>query len=122
MSLLSIILDIAGLIGVLFGARCYLELYRWARQCQGARIVVTAKRKVQLGAPIVQWLEWCNMLEGDEKANGRVVYRNGAFTVAILRKPGAGHRTRLLATVRRVRNARRQGAQSTAKAPVRKVA
>lgn len=74
-----------GVIGLAFGGRCYLELYRWARQCQRARIAVAFKRKVQLQAPLVEWLSWSNQLSADESSSGRVVYRNGGVTVAILK-------------------------------------
>lgn len=74
---------LVALVAAAFAAKCYLELYRWARQCQNARIAVAYKRKVQLQAPLVEWLLWCNQLDQDKDSAGRVVYRNGAVTIAI---------------------------------------
>jgi hypothetical protein len=44
---------------------------------------VAYKRKVQLQAPIKEWALWVRHLKDDE--NGRVIFRNGAVTVAIVR-------------------------------------
>ena len=74
---------LTGLAGFLFGIRCYLELWRWARQCQHARIAIACKRKVQLQAPLIEWLMWVNQLDRDEMSTGRVVYKNKEVTVAI---------------------------------------
>lgn len=77
---------VVGVVGVVLAGRFYLELWRWARQCQQAQIAIAYKRKVQLSAPLVEWLLWCNQLQGAEE-NGRVVYRNGGITIAIIRRP-----------------------------------
>jgi hypothetical protein len=77
---------IFGVLGVAFGLRCYRELWKWARQCQHARIVVAYKRKVKLNAPLVEWLLWCNNLDKDKDANGRVIYTVGGTTVALIKK------------------------------------
>lgn len=93
---LELVLGAAGLVVVLalaFAGRCYLELHRWARQCQGARIAIAHKRRVQLDAPLVEWLEWANMLGADEASRGRIIYRNGAVSVAILKPRPRAERT-----------------------------
>ena len=74
---------VVGLVGVAFGGRCYWELWKWARQCQGARITVAYKRKVKLDAPLLEWLLWVNMLDKDKDTHGRVVYTVGGTTIAI---------------------------------------
>lgn len=65
-------------------------LWRWERQLKGARIAVAYKRRVQLQAPLHEWMRWALALKRDERSTGRVVYRNGGVTVAIL-KPLRGH-------------------------------
>lgn len=94
-TVLALIGFVCGMIGLMFGLRCYLELWRWARQCQGAQIAIARKRKVQLSAPLVEWLLWCNNLEGRDES-GRVVYRNGDVTVAVIRKPTGQRRWRVV--------------------------
>lgn len=72
-----------GVIGVVYGLRCYRELWKWARQCQHARIAIAYKGRVKLQAPLVEWLLWCNMLDKDKDSNGRVVYSMGGTSIAI---------------------------------------
>lgn len=81
---LTIIALTFGVLGVLFGARCYLELYRWASQIKTARIVVARKGRVKMNVPLIDWLMWCNSLTGEE-ANGRVVYLDSGTRIAILK-------------------------------------
>lgn len=98
---------LVGLAGVTFGARCYMELRRWARQCQHARIAIAYKQKVKLQAPLVEWLLWINQLDKDSDSTGRVVYRIGGTSVAITKAvipPG-----KLRAAMRRARNGKSEG-------------
>lgn len=75
-----------GVLGVAYGLVCYWKLWQWARQCQGARIVVAYKNKVKLNAPMVEWLVWANMLDKDKDHNGRNIYRMGGTDVAIVKR------------------------------------
>lgn len=86
MTVLAIIAFAFGVVAIAFGISCYVQLYKWARECQGARIAIAYKGKVQMNAPLVEWMLWTRMLKGKEE-NGRVVYRNGQVTVAILKRP-----------------------------------
>ncbi len=72
-------------LALLFAFRCWLELRKWARQCQRARIAVAYKQRVTLEAPLVDWLNWANMLGADQASRGRVVFRGGHVSVAILK-------------------------------------
>lgn len=100
-----------GVAGVLFGLNCYRELWKWAKLCQRASISIAYNRRVQLTAPLVEWLTWAGQLDAEQKAKGRVVYRNGKVTVAIL-----GPKAAITAktTVSRVRNFRRARKQKVA--------
>lgn len=89
-----------GVLGIAFGLRCYLELWRWARQCQNAKIAIAHNRRVQINAPLSEWLAWANQLTRDEASTGRVVYRNNKVSVAILRPK---NESSLRAALRRVR-------------------
>jgi len=80
----SAALGIIAILAVLFAARCYLELWRWARQCQRAQIAIAYKNKVRLSAPLVEWLLWVNQLNQTE-SHGRTVYQMGQTRVAILK-------------------------------------
>jgi hypothetical protein len=79
---------IVAALSVAFAIRCYRELWKWARQCQYARIVVAHKNRVRLNAPLVEWLLWCNQLDKDKDANGRMVYSLGGTSVSIIKKTG----------------------------------
>jgi len=85
LAITSFVLGLTGIAGGVFGVRCYIELRRWARQCQRAEIAIAYNRRVRLRAPLVEWLTWANQLEKDEKSTGRVVYRANKMSVAILR-------------------------------------
>jgi hypothetical protein len=98
--ILELALAGAAVLGLLFGLRCYLELRRWARICQRVRIAIAHKQRVQLDAPLTEWIAWANGLGRDEASRGRVLYRNGHVSVAIL-KP-----SRPVATLERRRRPR----------------
>lgn len=85
MTVIDVVCVAFGVLGWAYCVKLYRELHKWARQCQRARIAVAYKRRVQLQAPLVEWLQWCNALDKDEQSSGRVVYRNGGVTVAILK-------------------------------------
>lgn len=97
-----------GTLGVAFGARCYLELWRWAKQCQRAHIVVAYNRRVLLNASLSEWLGWVNQLKGED-ANGRVVLNRHKMSVSIIkRSTTAKTKTNAVAdTVRTLRRSRR---------------
>lgn len=86
-TIITIIAFTVGVLGLTFGALCYNELRKWVRQVRGARIAVAYKRRVQLQAPLSEWLGWCNQLDRDKDSTGRVIYRQGAVTVAIVKRP-----------------------------------
>lgn len=100
-----------GVLGVLWGVNCYVHLWKWARLCQGANIAIAYNRRVQLNAPLSDWLIWCRQLEGDEKTTGRTVYRNGKMSVSIL-KPKASISGKT--TIRKIRRFRRAKKMTTA--------
>jgi hypothetical protein len=75
-----------GVLGVAFGVTCYYRLWKFARQCQHARIVVAYKQKVKLNAPLLEWLLWVNMLDRDKDAHGRMLYSVGGTSVSIIKK------------------------------------
>jgi hypothetical protein len=108
-------LDIAafafGALGIGLAAWFYVHLYRWAKQCQRARIVIAHKQKVQMNAPLTEVLSWANMLERDEASRGRIVYRHAHASVAIVRREPAGKGraalTRTLGALKRFRQSRR---------------
>jgi len=79
---------VVGIIGLAFALRCYVELYRWAKLLQGGRIAIARKGRVRLQAPLTEWALWVRNM-GKDDDNGRVIYRDGNTSVAIL-KPARG--------------------------------
>lgn len=77
---------IFGVLGVAYAVTLYYELWKWARECQHSRILLTYKGKVKLNAPLVEWLLWIRQLDKDKDNNGRVVYTYGGTAVAIVKK------------------------------------
>lgn len=64
----------------------YWHLYRWAKECQGARITIAYKRKVKIDAPLVEWMLWIRQANKDKSTGGRIVYSVGGTQVAILKR------------------------------------
>ena len=81
---LPIVLGAVAVLALLFAARCYLELHRWARVMQRGGIAIGYKNKVQLEAPLVELAEWIDALKADDAA-GRVIYTARGVRVALLR-------------------------------------
>lgn len=108
-------------LALLFAGRCYLELYRWARQCQQARIAIAFKGRVQLQAPLVEWLGWANLLAADEGSRGRVIYRANKVSVAILRPRPVGRTRAAVLRGRRRWASRKAGSAPAAPSSVREV-
>lgn len=96
-----------GVVGWAYAVKCYRELFKWARQCQRARIAVAYKEKVRLEGPLVEWLGWCNALDKDKESRGRVVYRMGGTSVAVIKgvKPVGKTRQAVASAKRRRANA-----------------
>lgn len=81
--MITIIAVIVAVVSALLSIRFYVELRRWSNICKNGRIAIAYKRKVQLQAPLTEWYLWTRKLSDTE--NGRVVYRNGGVTVAIVK-------------------------------------
>ena len=68
-----------------FLAVCVVQLklmmvrYSWYRLANNSRILVSYNGRVQLQAPLSEWMKWAQMLDKDEMSSGRVVYRNAKF-------------------------------------------
>ncbi len=77
---------IFGVFGIAYAVKMYYELWKWARQCQYARIVIAYKGKVRLNAPIQEWMLWTNLLDKDKDSNGRMIYTMGGTSVAIVKR------------------------------------
>lgn len=73
-------------LGLWFGATCYWRLWRFARECQQARIVIAKKGRVTLNAPVVEWLLWIRLLDKDKESNGRMIYNYAGTSVSIIKK------------------------------------
>ena len=59
------------------------KLLGWVKVGRYGRIAIAFKRKVQLQAPLTEFYLWTRQLPEGE--NGRVIYRNGGVTVAIVK-------------------------------------
>lgn len=88
---MEVILALLAVAGWFAAIYLGVRLYRWERQLAGARVAVAYKQKVKMDAPLVDWLKWANMLRRDEQARGRVVYRMGGTSVAILKPRPRSH-------------------------------
>lgn len=94
-----------GVLGILFGLKCYHELWKWAKQCQRAQIVIAYNKKVRLSASLSEWLGWVNQLPND--ANGRAVYHHNHTSVSILRKKPVMDAKTTVKTIRHSRRSRK---------------
>lgn len=80
---MDIILAAVAGFSLVLAAWFYWELRKWANICKHGRIAIAYKRKVQMQAPLTEWYLWTRKLAKGE--TGRVVYRNGGVTVAIVK-------------------------------------
>ncbi len=87
MNAIAIIGFVFGLAGILFGCKCYHELWKWARYCQGTRIAIAYKTKVKMQPTLTEVISWANALDKDRDSNGRVIFRMGHASVAIMKRP-----------------------------------
>ena len=81
MSSLDVILLIAALLGWLTSARWYLELWRWSKQYQLARIIIYYKNRYQFAEPLSQWLQWYKTK--DSKSQARIVWSRAGVSVGV---------------------------------------
>lgn len=89
------VLAVVAILGWACAVWFYVHLYRWARECQQARIVIAYKRKVTVDAPIVEWLLWIREANKDKTVGGRVIYQMSGTRVAILKRVKKPRRFRL---------------------------
>lgn len=80
------LLAAAAIGGWLCAGWFYLHLWRWSKECKGARITIAYKRKVKIDAPLVEWLLWIRQANKDRQSGGRVVYSMGGTDVAIIKR------------------------------------
>ena len=63
-------------------------LRTWYRLANNSRILVSYNGRVQLQAPLSEWMKWSQMLDKDEMSSGRVVYRNAKFILRLAGERG----------------------------------
>lgn len=85
MNTLTLIFAIAAFVAVAFAIKFYFELWKWAKQCQNARIAIAYKGRVKINAPILEWLLWTNLMDRDKDAKGRQMYGMGGTNIALIK-------------------------------------
>lgn len=83
MTVVDVLALVFGVVGVAYGIRCYYELWKWAKECQNARVAVAYNRRVQMQPTLVDLLIWARQVNKGER--GRVIYKNQKVSVAIVR-------------------------------------
>ena len=89
MTVLLIICFVVTLCSLLFGFRCYYELWKWARECQFWRIAVEFKGKTMIDAPLQEWLLWARQANRDKQAGGRIIFHAGGVRVGLVTRGAA---------------------------------
>ena len=74
-----------GAFGVVFGASAWALARRWAHDCATCRIIIARKGKVQLDAPLTEWLAWNRALPKRERSRGGVIFQANGVQVALAR-------------------------------------
>lgn len=110
----EIICIVVAIVSIAFAVTFYIQLWKWARQCQNARIAIAYKRRVVLQGPLIEWLLWCNNLDKDHAASGWKVYQGGNVSVAITK---SDRPTKVLPAILRVLRSRRPNSVPTSPAP-----
>lgn len=80
-----------GTLGVLFGLACYRIARMWQRDCREARIIIAVKNRVQLDAPLVEWLAWNKALPKRERGRGGIIFQHSGVRVALARPKVMAH-------------------------------
>jgi hypothetical protein len=81
-----------GGVGIIAAAWFYYHLWKWARDCQQATVVIAYKRKVVMSPTLVELLLWSRKVP--ERQNGQVFYKAPNVTVAIIKRDRRGWRDR----------------------------
>lgn len=99
--ILELVLALAAGLGFLYGTAAYLLARRWARDCSECRIIIARKNRVQLDAPLTEWLAWNRALPKRERGRGGIIFQSNGIRVALARpKIGAPSATTETRTVK----------------------
>jgi hypothetical protein len=83
--LLELVAFAAAGLGLLFGVSAWLLARRWARDCSTCRIIIARKGRVQLDAPLTEWLAWNRALPKRERSRGGIIFQANGIQVALAR-------------------------------------
>jgi len=72
-----------GIAGVAAAGWFYYHLWRWAKDCETAALVIAYKRKVVMSPTLVELLLWARKVPKDR--NGQTFYKGPNVTVAIVK-------------------------------------
>lgn len=84
--MIEIICIAFGVLGVLFGIRCYHELWKWASMCNNVRIAIAFKSKVKMDYPLTEFIKMTNLMDKDKDSTGRVFYMQGGTRIALVKR------------------------------------
>lgn len=86
---LGIVGLVFGLVGFVYGVRCYYELWKWARECQYWRIGIEYKGKTKIDAPLREWMLWARQSAKEKNSGGRIVYHVGGTRIGLITRGAA---------------------------------
>lgn len=82
---LELVLAGVTLLALVLAANCYWLARRWSHDCAECRIIIARKGRVQLDAPLVEWLAWNRALPRRERDRGGIIFQANGIQVALAR-------------------------------------
>lgn len=83
MTYIALILLFLFLVSGAYNWRLWKELKTWAEWARYGRIALSYKGKVQLQAPLTEFVAWAHALKADEHSKGRVIWKQGPAACVI---------------------------------------
>jgi len=83
MVIVAICAVVFGVVCAAFAATFYRELWKWAKECEHARIAIAYNRRVVMQPTLRDALLWSRQVDKDER--GQVIFSRNKVSVAIVR-------------------------------------
>jgi hypothetical protein len=83
MVIITIIAIVFGIVATAFAVTFYRELWKWARECEHARVAIAYNRRVAMQPTLRDLLLWSRQVDKNER--GQVIFGRNKVSVAVVR-------------------------------------
>jgi hypothetical protein len=81
--IVTVIAVVCAVVAIAFALTFYRELWKWARECEHARVAIAYNRRVVMQPTLRDMLLWSR--EVDKNERGQAIFSRNKVTVAIVR-------------------------------------